>query len=62
VAAAAELLRRAIWHLHLAGYQSGRQRNPSGAISNDKLTIAIDGAWRAYDIFMDMGRLASKCA
>lgn len=55
VAAAAELLRRTIWHLHLAGYQSGRQRNPSGALSNDKLTIAIDGAWRAYDIFMDYG-------
>jgi len=54
-AAAEELLRRTIWHLRLAGYQSGRQRNPSGAISNDKLTIAIDGAWRAYDIFMDYG-------
>lgn len=54
-AAAAELLRRTIWHLRLAGYQSGRQKNPSGAISNDKLTIAIDGAWRSYDIFMDYG-------
>ena len=28
-----------IWHLHLAGFQAGRQRNPSGAISIDKLTI-----------------------
>jgi hypothetical protein len=55
VAAAAELLRRTIWHLQLAGFQSGRQRNPSGAISNDKLTIAIEGGWRAYDIFMDYG-------
>lgn len=55
VAAAEELLRRTIWHLQLAGYPSGRQRNPSGAISNDKLTVAIDGAWRAYDIFMDYG-------
>jgi len=54
-AAAAELLRRTIWHLQLAGYQSGRQKNPSGATSNDKLTIAIDGAWRSYDVFMDYG-------
>jgi hypothetical protein len=55
VAASEELLRRTIWHLQLAGFQSGRQRNPSGAISNDKLTIVIEGAWRAYDIFMDYG-------
>jgi hypothetical protein len=54
--AAEELLRRTIWHLRLAGFPAGRQRNPSGAISNDKLTIAIDGGWRAYDIFMDYGR------
>ena len=54
-AAGEELLRRTIWHLRLAGYQSGRQKNPSGAISNDKLTVAIDGAWRAYDVFMDYG-------
>jgi hypothetical protein len=54
-AAGEELLRRTIWHLRVAGYQSGRQKNPSGAISNDKLTVAIDGAWRAYDIFMDYG-------
>ena len=53
VAASEELLRRTIWHLQLAGFQSGRQRNPSGALSNDKLTIAINGTWRAYDIFMD---------
>ncbi|PYR37269.1 MAG: hypothetical protein DMF90_07400 [Acidobacteria bacterium] len=50
LAAADELLRRSIWHLHLAGYQAGRQRNPSGAISSDKLTIFI-GGWHAYDIF-----------
>ena len=55
VAASEELLRRTIWHLQLAGFQAARQRNPSGAISNDKLTIAINGAWRAYDIFMDYG-------
>jgi hypothetical protein len=46
-----ELLRRMIWHMHLAGYQAGRQRNPSGVISNDKLTIFINGAWHAYDVF-----------
>ena len=28
-----------IWHLRLAGFQAGRQKNPSGAISDDKLTI-----------------------
>ena len=55
VAAAQELLRRMIWHLQLAGYQAGRQRNPSGALSNDKLTIFIDGAWHAYDVFNDLG-------
>lgn len=54
-AAGEELLRRTIWHLQVAGYASGRQKNPSGAISNDKLTVAIDGASRAYDIFMDYG-------
>jgi hypothetical protein len=56
VSAAEELLLRTIWHLRLAGYNAGRQRNPSGAISNDKLTIHIDGAWRAFDVFYDYGR------
>jgi len=51
VAGSEELLRRMIWHMHLAGYQAGRQRNPSGVISNDKLTILINGAWHAYDVF-----------
>src|SRR5262245_46262419 len=37
VARAEELLLRVIWHLKLAGYDAARQRNPSGAISNDKL-------------------------
>jgi hypothetical protein len=55
LAASEELLLRIIWHLKLAGYPAGRQRNPSGAISNDKLTIFIDGAWHAYDVFMDLG-------
>lgn len=49
--AAEQLLLRTIWHLQQAGYQAARQRNPSGAISKDKLTINIGGAWRAYDIF-----------
>jgi hypothetical protein len=41
---------RSIWHLKRAGFDAGRQRNPSGAISNDKLTILINGQWRAFDI------------
>jgi hypothetical protein len=49
--AAEELLRRTIWHLHLAGFQAGRQRNPSGAISNDKISIFVNGSWHVYDIF-----------
>ena len=53
--AAGEVLLRTIWHLQLAGFQAGRQRNPSGALSNDKLTIFIDGAWHAYDVFNDLG-------
>lgn len=54
-AAATELLRRMIWHLQLAGYQSGRQKNPSGAVSGDKLTVFADGAWHAFDVFYDYG-------
>ena len=34
---------------------AGRQRNPSGALSNDKLTVFADGAWHAYDVFNDLG-------
>lgn len=56
VAAAEELLLRMIWHLRLAGYDAGRQRNPSGAISNDKLTIFLEGGWHAFDVFYDYGR------
>jgi hypothetical protein len=51
VSAAEKLMLRTIWHLRLAGFQAGRQRNPSNAISKDKLTIRINGKWRAYDIF-----------
>jgi hypothetical protein len=46
---AEQLLRRMIWHLKQAGFQSNRQRNPSGLISNDKLTINI-GGWRVWDV------------
>lgn len=46
-----ELLLRTIWHLQIAGFQAGRQRNPSGAISVDKLTVVINGSWMAVDIY-----------
>ena len=49
--AADQLLRRTIWHLQLAGFQAAGQRNPSGAISSDKLTIFINGGWHVYDIY-----------
>jgi hypothetical protein len=55
ISRAEELLLRTVWHLKLAGFDAGRQRNPSGAISNDKLTILINGTWRAFDIFRDLG-------
>ncbi len=54
-----EMLRRMIWHLQLAGYQAGRQRNPSGALSNDKLTVFADGSWRGFDVFFDLGHAGS---
>ncbi len=49
-AAAQQLMLRMIWHLRLAGFQAGRQKNPSGAISGDKLTVFADGTWHAYDV------------
>jgi hypothetical protein len=49
IANAEQLLRRMIWHLKIAGFQANRQRNPSGLISNDKLTINI-GGWRVWDV------------
>lgn len=49
---AEELLLRIIWHLNLAGFTAGRQKNPSGVISTDKLTVQIDGVFRAYDVFI----------
>lgn len=51
VAAADQLLQRTIWHLRLLGYDAARQRNPSGAISSDKLAIVFNGGWHAYDIY-----------
>ena len=52
--AAEEMLLRIIWHMHLAGFQCGRQRNPSNVISSDKLTVFVEGAWHAYDV-MSLG-------
>lgn len=46
-----ELLLRMIWHLQQAGFTAGRQKNPSGVISDDKLTVQVDGEVRAYDMF-----------
>lgn len=45
-----ELLLRVIWHLQQAGFTAGRQRNPSGILSTDKVTIRIGAELRAYDI------------
>lgn len=57
---AVELLGRMIWHLQIpqgspaeVAFEAGRQRNPSTAISKDKLTVKINGLWRAYDVFLD---------
>jgi hypothetical protein len=49
--AAEELLLRTIWHLKLQGFDAARQRNPSTAISKDKVNIYIRGSWRTYDIY-----------
>lgn len=53
--AAEELLRRVIWHLRHYGFDAGRQKNPSGAISGDKLTVFAEGGWHAIDIFYVYG-------
>jgi len=46
-----QLMLRMIWHLKLAGFTAGRQRNPSGRISGDKLTIILtDGNQHVYDV------------
>lgn len=48
-----ELVRRIIWHLQEHGFPAGRQNNSSTGvrISNDKITVMVDGVWWAYDIF-----------
>jgi hypothetical protein len=53
--AAEHLMLRMIWHLRLAGFQAGRQQNPSGRISGDKLSVFADGIWRAYDVVSTTG-------
>jgi hypothetical protein len=51
VGAADQLLRRTLWHLNLAGFEAAGQKNPSGAISSDKICIKIGGQWRLFDIY-----------
>ena len=51
-AAGETLILRMIWHLKEAGFTAGRQKNPSGAISNDKLCVVVDSVTRAYDVFI----------
>jgi hypothetical protein len=46
-----ELLGRMIYHLQLAGFAAGKQRNPSGLVSTDKLTVQQGTTWWAYDVF-----------
>jgi hypothetical protein len=48
-----------IWHLQRAGFTAGRQQNPSGRISGDKLSVVVDGILRVYDVVSttDTGRL-----
>lgn len=50
-AGAEELLRRTIWRLNQAGIRAGRQKNPSGAISKDKLAVILDGQQHVYDLY-----------
>jgi hypothetical protein len=51
-----QLTLRMIWHLKLAGFTAGRQRNPSGIISKDKLAIVlVDGAQHVYDVWSTTG-------
>lgn len=46
-----ELLLRTIWHLNQAGFSAGRQRNPSGLLSTDKIAVIEAGVTRAFDIY-----------
>jgi hypothetical protein len=45
-----ELIGRMIWHLQRAGFAAGKQRNPSQAISKDKITVRVNGVWYAFDV------------
>jgi len=56
---AEQLLKRMIWHLQQASFTAGRQRNPSGLISKDKLTVQVDGILRAYDVFVGFDNFAA---
>lgn len=57
---ALQLLQRIIWHLNLAGITAGRQKNPSGALSRDKMAIQIQGRTYAYDIYVDYDNFAAQ--
>ncbi len=46
-----ELLLRTIWHLNESGFSSGRQRNPSGLLSTDKIAVVESGVTRAFDTY-----------
>jgi hypothetical protein len=46
-----ELLLRTIWHLNQAGFTAGRQRNPSGLLSQDKIAVVEAGVTRAFDVY-----------
>jgi hypothetical protein len=46
-----ELLRRTIWHLILFGFTAGRQQNPSGLLSTDKIALIEDGNMRSFDCY-----------
>ena len=54
-AAQTEWVLRVIWHLQLNGFQAGQQRNQSGTISRDKITIMINGRWNIYDLLGAFG-------
>lgn len=41
---------RIIWHLQLAGFTAGQNRNPSGAVGINAVTFQVDGVWRAFQV------------
>jgi hypothetical protein len=46
-----ELLRRTIWHLIQFGFTAGRQMNPSGILSTDKIAVVEEGQLRSFDCY-----------